>query len=160
MSASPAKAECIKPTIAACTKIEDASLAEQRNDKRNKLVVLDFSGCKGAYMLPYEFRAKDIDEHQEQSNMAEHSSVNDEHQDQENAAEQSSTDKERPSEIHSGNPTEIYSGNPSEIYSGNPTEIYSGNPSETYSGNPTKIYLGNPSEIYSDNPSDEARDPE
>ena len=66
-SASPAKAECIKPTIAACTKIEDASLAEQRNDKHNKLAVLDFSGCKGAYMLPYEFRAKDIDEHQEQS---------------------------------------------------------------------------------------------
>ena len=58
MSASPAKAECIKPTIAACTKIEDASLAEQRNDKHNKLVVLNFSGCKGAYMLPYEFLLK------------------------------------------------------------------------------------------------------
>ena len=73
-------------------------------------------------MLPYEFRAKNIDEHQEQSNMVEHSSVNDEHQEQENAAEQSSTDKELPSEIHSGNPTEIYSGNPSEIYSGNPSD--------------------------------------
>ena len=65
-----------------------------------------FFGCKGAYMLPYEFRAKDIDEQQEQSNMAEHSSVNDEHQEQEHVAKQSSTDGEHPSEIYSGNPSE------------------------------------------------------
>ena len=75
MSTEIANAECIKPFITKCTKIEDASFAEQRNDKCNKLDVLDFSRCKGAYMLPYEFRAKNIDEHQEQSNMAEHSSL-------------------------------------------------------------------------------------
>ena len=68
LSTEIANAECIKPFITKCTKIEDASFAEQRNDKHNKLAVLDFSGCKGAYMLLYEFRAKDIDEHQEHSN--------------------------------------------------------------------------------------------
>ena len=54
-------------------------------------------------MLPYEFHVKNIDEHQEQSNMAEHSSINDEHQEQENTVEQSSTHEEHPSEIYSGN---------------------------------------------------------
>jgi hypothetical protein len=95
-------------------KTDDASFTQQRNDKRSKLAMLDFSGCEGAYMLPYEFRAKEIDEHQEQSNMAEHSSVNDEHQEQEHAAKQSSADKEHPSEICSDNLSEIYSGNPSD----------------------------------------------
>ena len=70
-SASPANVECIEPVIAECTKIDDASFTEQRNDKRSKLAVLDFSGYEGAYMLPYEFRAKEIDEHQEQGNKAE-----------------------------------------------------------------------------------------
>ena len=125
MSASLAKAsraKCIKPVIAACTKIEDASFTEQKNGKRNKLAVLDFSGCEGAYMLPYEFRAKEIDEHQEQSYMAKQSLTSDEDQEPERAAERSIADEERPSGIHSGNPSEIYSGNPSQIYSGNPSD--------------------------------------
>jgi hypothetical protein len=41
--------------------------------------VLDFSGCKAAYMLSYEFRAKEIDEHQQEENIAELSSVEKNH---------------------------------------------------------------------------------
>jgi hypothetical protein len=33
--------------------------------------MLDFSECKGAFMLPYEFRAKEIDEHRQEENIAE-----------------------------------------------------------------------------------------
>ena len=73
-------------------------------------------------MLPYEFRAKEIDEHQEQSYMAKQSLTSDEDQEPERATERSIADEERPSGIHSGNPSEIYSGNPSQIYSGNPSD--------------------------------------
>jgi hypothetical protein len=41
--------------------------------------VLDFSGCKGVFMLPSEFRAKEIDEHPLEENIAEPSSVEKEH---------------------------------------------------------------------------------
>ena len=67
----------------------------------------------GSLNVPYEFRAKEIDDHQEQSYMAKQSLASDEDQEQERAVGQSSTDKERPSEIHSGNST-VYSGNPSD----------------------------------------------
>ena len=94
-SASPANAE---PVFAKCTKAEDASFTEQRNGKHSKLVMLNSFGCEGAYTLPYEFRAKEIDEHQEQ----------------EHVAKQSSPDIEHPSGIHSDSPSEIYTGNPSD----------------------------------------------
>jgi hypothetical protein len=45
--------------------------------------VLDFSGCKGAFMLPFEFRAKEIDEHPKEENTAEPSSVEEKHQSEE-----------------------------------------------------------------------------
>lgn len=54
--------------------------------------VLDFSEAKGTFFLPYEFRATEIDEHQEQSDMAEQSLVNDEHQEHKRVAEQNSPD--------------------------------------------------------------------
>jgi hypothetical protein len=40
----------------------DTSFVEQEHGER-ETTVLDFSGCKGAFMLPSEFRAKEIDEH-------------------------------------------------------------------------------------------------
>jgi hypothetical protein len=43
-------------------------------------MVLDFSRCKGAFMLPYEFRAKEIDDYPLEENMAEPSSVEKEHE--------------------------------------------------------------------------------
>ena len=46
----------------------------------SKTAVFDFSQRKGAYMLPYEFRAKGNDEHQAQESIAEQSSVDIEHQ--------------------------------------------------------------------------------
>jgi hypothetical protein len=41
-------------------------------------MVLDFSRCKGAFMLPSEFRAKEIDENPKEENIAEPSSVEEE----------------------------------------------------------------------------------
>ena len=73
-------------------------------------------------MLPYEFRAKEIDEHQEQIYMAKQSLASNEDQEPERVAERSLADEERPSEIYSGNPSEIYAGNPTKIYSGNPSD--------------------------------------
>jgi hypothetical protein len=55
----------------------DTSFIEQET------TVLDFSGCKGAFMLPYEFCAKEIDEHPQNENIAEPSSVEKEHQSEE-----------------------------------------------------------------------------
>jgi hypothetical protein len=55
----------------------DTSFVEQET------TVLDFFGCKGAFMLPYEFRAKEIDEHPQNENIAEPSSVEKEHQSEE-----------------------------------------------------------------------------
>jgi hypothetical protein len=55
--------------------------------------VLDFSGCKGAYILPYEFRAKQIDEHQQQENIAEQCLVDKEHQSKEEQDPEKKEDK-------------------------------------------------------------------
>jgi len=70
-------------TCAESTDSKEASFIEQEHGKLSERTVLNFSGCKGAYMLPYEFRAKEIDEHQEQENIAEQSSVDKEHQSEE-----------------------------------------------------------------------------
>jgi hypothetical protein len=40
----------------------DTSFVEQEYGEC-EIAVLDFSGCKGAYMLLYKFCAKEIDEH-------------------------------------------------------------------------------------------------
>jgi hypothetical protein len=56
-------------------------------------VMLDFSGCKGAYMLPYEFCAKEIDEYPQNKNIAELSSVEKEHQSEESQNPENKEDK-------------------------------------------------------------------
>ena len=68
-------------------KSKEASVIEKGHDKR-EIAVFDFS--EKPFCLPYEFHAKEIDEHQEQSDMAEQSVINDEHQEHKRAAEQSS----------------------------------------------------------------------
>jgi hypothetical protein len=60
----------------------DTSFVEQEHGLR-ETAVLDFSGCKGAFMLPSEFRAKEIDEHPKEENIAEPSLVEEEHQSEE-----------------------------------------------------------------------------
>ena len=60
-------------------KSKEASTIEKGHGK-HKTTVLDFSEVEGTYFLPYEFCAKEIDGHQEQSDMTEQSLVNDEHQ--------------------------------------------------------------------------------
>jgi hypothetical protein len=52
----------------------DTSFVEQEHGER-ETTVLDFFGCMGAFMLPSEFRAKEIDEHPKEENIAEPSSV-------------------------------------------------------------------------------------
>ena len=76
---------------------KEASTIEKGHAK-HKTTVLDFSEVEGTYFLPYEFRAKEIDEHQEQSDMVEQSLVNDEHQGHKRVAEQSSLDKDHSSD--------------------------------------------------------------
>lgn len=44
-----------------------------------KMIMLDFSGVKGAFILHHEFRAKEIDKHQQQTYVAEQSSVDMKH---------------------------------------------------------------------------------
>jgi hypothetical protein len=50
------------------------------NFVEQETTVLDFSGCKGAFMLPSEFRAKEIDEIPQNENIAKPSLVEKEHQ--------------------------------------------------------------------------------
>jgi hypothetical protein len=59
---------------------KDASFSEQVHGNTSKTAMLDFSGREGAYMLPYDFCAKEADVHQEKDDMTEQCSVNDEHQ--------------------------------------------------------------------------------
>jgi hypothetical protein len=56
----------------------DTSFAEQEHGEC-ETSVLDFSRCEGAFMLPYEFCAKEIDEHPKEENIAKPSSVEEEH---------------------------------------------------------------------------------
>jgi hypothetical protein len=50
---------------------KEASFVDQEHVQSSKTTVLDFYGCKGAYMLPYEFRTKEIDDNQQQENIGE-----------------------------------------------------------------------------------------
>src|SRR4051812_42840591 len=61
--------------------------------KGRESAVLNFSGCKGVYVLPDEFRAKD-DEHRNQKDMTEQDSVNDEHQELESGDTEQNPEKE------------------------------------------------------------------
>ena len=71
-----------KSTCAESMESKEASFVEQEHGEC-ETTVLDFSGCKGVYLLPYEFRAKEIDDSQEQENIAEQCSVDKEHQSEE-----------------------------------------------------------------------------
>jgi hypothetical protein len=53
---------------------EDTSFVEKEHGEY-EMTVLDFSRCKGAFMLPFEFRAKEVDEHQQEENIPEPPSV-------------------------------------------------------------------------------------
>ena len=50
-------------------------MVEQKRSKRNKTAVLNFSGIKGAYILPYEYRAKEVGDCQDQQPIAKSSSA-------------------------------------------------------------------------------------
>jgi len=56
-------------------KSKEASIIEKGHGKHSKAVMLDFSEVNGTYFLPYEFRAIEIDELQEQEQVAEESLV-------------------------------------------------------------------------------------
>jgi hypothetical protein len=79
-------------THAEFVNLVDTSFVEQEYGEC-ETAVLDFSGCKGAYMLPYEFRAKEIDEHPQNKNIAEPSSVEKEHQSEESQDVEKKEDK-------------------------------------------------------------------
>ena len=89
-SSSAGKAESTS-VCSESIKSKEASTIEKGHGK-HKTTVLDFSEVEGTYFLIYEFCAIEIDEHQEQSDMAEQSLVNDEHQEHKRTTEQSSLD--------------------------------------------------------------------
>jgi hypothetical protein len=67
----------------ACAKLiqlKETSMVKQKHSKRNKTVMLDFFGIKGAYILPYEFRAKEVNDCQDQQPIAKSSSAYEERQ--------------------------------------------------------------------------------
>jgi hypothetical protein len=72
-----------KSTCAESNESKEASFIQQEHGKLSKTAMLDFSGCKGAYLLPYEFCAKEVDDHQGHKNIAEQCSVDREHQSEE-----------------------------------------------------------------------------
>jgi hypothetical protein len=81
---SDAHAEFVNPV--------DTSFVEQEHGEC-ETAVLDFSSCEGAFMLPYEFRAKEIDEDQQKENIAKPSSVEEEHQSEEAHDQKKKEDK-------------------------------------------------------------------
>jgi hypothetical protein len=60
--------------------LKETSMVEQKRSKRNKTAVLDFSGIKGAYILPYKYRAKEVRDCQDQQPIAKSSSAYEERQ--------------------------------------------------------------------------------
>ena len=56
-------------------KCKEASIIEKGHGKHSKATILDFSKVNGTYFLPYEFRAREIDELQGQEQVAEQSSA-------------------------------------------------------------------------------------
>jgi hypothetical protein len=72
-----------KSTCAESNESKEASFIQQEHGKLSKTTVHDFSGRKGVYLLPYEFRAKEVDDHQGIENIAEQCSVDREQQSEE-----------------------------------------------------------------------------
>jgi hypothetical protein len=60
--------------------LKETSMVEQKRSKRNMTTVLDFSRIKGAYILPYELCAKEVDDCQDQQPIAKSSSAYEERQ--------------------------------------------------------------------------------
>ena len=56
-------------------KSKEANIVEKGHEKYNKTTIFDFSEVNGTYFLPYEFRAIEIDDLQEQEQVAEESLV-------------------------------------------------------------------------------------
>ena len=73
-SASVKKAES-SSIYSESIKSNEASIIEKGHGKHRKKTVLDFSEVNGTYFLPYEFRAIEIDELQEEEQVAEESLV-------------------------------------------------------------------------------------
>jgi hypothetical protein len=69
-----------KDTCAKTIESKDESFIEQEHGKLSKTDLLDFSGSKGAYLLPCELCPKEVDDHQGHENIAEQCSVDREHQ--------------------------------------------------------------------------------
>ena len=67
-------------TCAESTESKEASFIDEEHGKLSETYVLDFSGSKGAYIMPYYFHAKEIYEHKKQKDIADHSSGDNEHQ--------------------------------------------------------------------------------
>jgi hypothetical protein len=72
-----------KSTCVESIESKEASFVEQEHGKLSKAAMLDYYGCKGVYLLPYEFRAKEVDDHQAPENIAEQCLVDREHQSEE-----------------------------------------------------------------------------
>ena len=73
-SASVEKAES-SSIYSKSIKSKEANIVEKGHGKYSKTTILDFSEVNGTYFLPYEFRAIEIDELQEQEQVAEESLV-------------------------------------------------------------------------------------
>jgi len=84
-SKSGAYTESIEPT--------KGNFVDKEYGKRRKSAVLNFSGCKGVYVLPDEFRAK-YDEHRNEKDTTEQDSVNDEHQELDSGDTKQNPEKE------------------------------------------------------------------
>jgi ribosomal protein S25 len=72
-----------KSTCAESTESKEASFIQQEHDKLSKTTMLDFPRCKEVHLLPYEFRAKEVDDHQGHEDIAEQCLVDREHQTEE-----------------------------------------------------------------------------
>lgn len=71
-----------KNTCVESIESKDACFVEQEHGEC-ETTMLDFSICKGTYMLPCEFRAKETNDHKKQLNIAERCSVDKEYQSEE-----------------------------------------------------------------------------
>jgi hypothetical protein len=82
-----------KSTYVESNESKEASFIQQEHGKLSKIVVLDFSGCKGVYLLPYDFCVKEVDDHQAPKNIVKQCSVDREHQSEESRDSQQQEDK-------------------------------------------------------------------
>ena len=76
-----------KNTLDESVEPKEASFNDQKHDEHGETAVCDFSGCEGIFVLPNEFRAKEIE------NIAEPCSVGKEHQREEAQSPEKEEDK-------------------------------------------------------------------